>query len=194
MSYILEALKKSEQERNPEQVPGLDTHHYHVSTEKKSKMPYWFLGIALLLINMVYIIYKMNQESMVVPSVEEGIMEQSVSAPVPADVKPELIKEKPVVEIIAKPKPRIVNRSLDRASLPDISELSASVQQQLPSIDFSTHIYIKDGGSFVIINGRSYGDGMTISQGLKIEKILADGIVLVFQEQYFFLGSLINWQ
>ena len=95
--------------------------------------------------------------------------------------------------IIQQPVVEVITRKLDRASLPDISELSTELQAQLPSLNFNTHIYIKEGGSFVIINGRSYGDGMEISEGLKIEEILTDGIVLVFQEQYFFLGSLVSW-
>ena len=41
MSYILEALKKSEQERNPEKVPDLSTHHHHVTEQKTSKNKYW---------------------------------------------------------------------------------------------------------------------------------------------------------
>ncbi|MFT5452183.1 MAG: hypothetical protein ACI9N9_001671, partial [Enterobacterales bacterium] len=66
MSYILEALRKSEQERNPTEVPNLKTHHPMIHKEEKSKTVYWVFGIALLLINgflLAYIFFGNQKES-----------------------------------------------------------------------------------------------------------------------------------
>ncbi|MEL0067242.1 MAG: hypothetical protein VW874_03145 [Gammaproteobacteria bacterium] len=52
MSYILEALKKSEQERNPDKVPDLSTHHRAIATEEKSGFPWVWLVIVLVVINL----------------------------------------------------------------------------------------------------------------------------------------------
>ncbi len=82
---------------------------------------------------------------------------------------------------------------LDKAALPDISDLNYDFQQQIPDMDFSTHVYVSDGGSFIIINGKSLSEGMSVARGLVVQQIISDGIVLEYRGRRFFLASMTNW-
>ena len=221
MSYILEALRKSEQERNPEKVPDLATHHHHVSGQQKSKFPYWILGIVVVLVNGFILFYLFNKDdSPVMQSSQEkrsqgnieaqNIKEEPKIESVPEQVKDAELETMPASEIVKDPVPEpIVEEKaieqpaapipqtttiLNRESVVDISELTLSLQRQIPDMDFSTHIYVRDGGSFIIINDKNLSEGMSISRGLKVKKILSDGIILEFKAQQFFLASMSNWQ
>ncbi|MCP4272161.1 MAG: general secretion pathway protein GspB, partial [Gammaproteobacteria bacterium] len=82
---------------------------------------------------------------------------------------------------------------IDSSMIPDINALSYSIQQQLPEMEYTTHIHVKEGGSFIIINGRSFGEGQQITRGLTIEQIQSDGIILDFKGRRFFMPSMTDW-
>ncbi|MCP3673098.1 MAG: general secretion pathway protein GspB [Gammaproteobacteria bacterium] len=202
MSYILEALRKSEQERNPEKVPDLETHHRHVVGQVKKSFPFWILGVVLLLINGLALFYVFNKETIPEP---EMVVQKKVEIPTAEIVQPEpepepepenvnvnVIPEPVVVETIVAsapaPKP-----TLNSSSVSDISELPYDLQRQIPDMDFSTHIYVRDGGSFIIINGKTLNEGMIVARGLRVIKILSDGIILEFRNRQFFMVSMTNW-
>lgn len=233
MSYILDALRRSEQEREPQKVPDLGTYHRHIETQPKSKFPYWFIGISLLLVNIIYVIYQMNREpesvtlaspavidsasmnSAIINETREQILPPSLSVsavetevenmPVPESPVPELnsmqIIEKSISgesRISPNIQPQTVlntqPNNLDRIVAKDIADLSINLQNKIPSMEFSTHIYISDGGSFIIINGKNLSNGMFIERGLRVHQITADGVILDFQGQRFFLASMTDWQ
>ncbi len=208
MSYILEALRKSEQERNPEKVPDLETHHRHVVGQEKKSFPYWILGVVLVLINGFVLFYIFNKEPAVIVESTPVITQETI-------LEPEIVVQKEVevpAAIIVQPEPEIVNiipesvvvervvtsapapkPTLDRSSVSDISELPYDLQRQIPDMDFSTHIYVRDGGSFIIINGKSLNEGMIVVRGLRVIKILSDGIILEFRNRQFFMTSMTSW-
>ena len=206
MSYILEALRKSEQERNPEKVPDLATHHRHIANPEKSKSLYWVLGVVLILINGFVLFYLMNKKPEVVETVVTPVVEQPVPAPIPAPeiitlpkedvIKEVVVAEKSVEEIIAEVPVTTIPKttsSFERAVIPNISELDYDLQRQIPDMDFSTHIYVRDGGSFIIINGQSISEGMSVVRGLRVTEILSDGIILEFKGRRFFMASMTSW-
>ena len=222
MSYILEALRKSEQERNPNEMPNLKTHHPMIHKESKSKAVYWIFGIALLFIIgflLTYIligyldgfgsqktddpvtITKPNTENSESAKSEQADNANIVSSQ--AQVQDNAVEESPITTVpvkemvvteqkaIAEPEPKITQ--LDRASIPDIFDLDYTFQQKIPDMEFSTHIFVSGGGSFVIINGKSLSDGTAIERGLVVVKILSDGVILSYKGRRFFLGSMTNW-
>lgn len=242
MSYILEALKKSEQERNPDKVPDLTTHHRAVSVEQKSARS-WAIPVTLLvIINLGAIYWFMIRDTgpqQAVQTAEAGATKPTEAPRQLIEMKPETeantavetkavetqppiqqqpiqtekqteqqIKQQPVrtqtqTEIrqpvsqpevqTAQQQPTVIGPPKFSA-LPHITELSQGIQNQLPAITFSTHIFVKEGGSFVIINNRNLSQGMTISSGLVLEKIVREGVILSFRDRYFTLNSMESWQ
>lgn len=230
MSYILEALKKSEQERNPNRVPDLDTHHQQVSTSHRRPFPWVWLVAVLLLVNLLVIYWFFIKESAeprsIAVSIQQpedvALVEPQPEQPVKVDEtavkevqappqettqetiketrpEPEVIEEvvetKPVLEAVPMPKPtaRPAPKKPVFENLPHISELSMAIQKQLPAMEFSTHIYVKDGGSFVIINNQSLSDGMGIGDGLMLEEIVREGVILSYRDRLFTLRSMESW-
>ncbi len=236
MSYILEALKKSEQERNPDKVPDLTTHHQSVSVERRSTNP-WAIPLAILIIINMAAIYwfvirdntkqavpaqpvtqtdEREEPRQLVDLSDEKLVAEDVDQPAEATGKPapqETVSQPPVnspeAATISQPnvtatatdssaeqvnqRQEIVREPLEFTALPHISELSQGIQNQLPAINFTTHIYVKDGGSFVIINNRNMSEGMTISNGFQLEKIVREGVILSFRDRYFTLNSMESW-
>ena len=225
MSYILEALRKSEQERNPAKVPDLETYHRHITPSQKVKFPYWILAIVFLAINAFAIYYfmqgekqpdnqavarKLSEAEINTPVVEEAVADIPTASVKSTAVQTmpkaaEKVMEQPTtnnnltsnIDDTFESQPPIVSRTentLDRAVIPDISELSLNLQRQIPDMDFTTHIYVKDGGSFVIVNGKSISEGMSVTPGLRALQILSDGTILEFKGRRFFMASMTSWQ
>lgn len=231
MSYILEALKKSEQERNPDKVPDLTTHHQALAVEQNNGFPWPWVVVVLILVNLAVLYWffviravpaaqstqpvsqpaaEIKSDAAIAQTSNQPEISEPISTPVRQQVKPQQASVQqppsqptpqpevvvpqeipPVVE--AQPEP-VVYGPPKFAQLPHISELSQGIQNQLPAIEFSTHIFVKDGGSFVIMNNRSLSDGMNIGNGIMLEKIVREGVILSFRERYFTLNSMESWQ
>ncbi len=222
MSYILEALRKSEQERNADKVPDLSTSHTHIQKQRKTNYFWWIVGIVIMLSNGLYLVYLVSEKPQIMESSPKVVMEPNQHTGINKEVKnniaidetrvndvispPQVTSEpKPFAELVQETEKAIENEPivetrvdnkidfLDRAALSDITELPYTIQQQLPDMVYSTHIHVKDGGSFIIINGKSLSEGMYIDRDLSIIKILSDGIVLDYNGRRFFMASMTNW-
>jgi len=227
MSYILEALRKSEQERNADKVPDLTTSHTHIHKEKKTNYLWWIIAAVLVVANGLYLFNKMTKDSSpevvsqpIVESEQKRVLDKPVAETVsekqhvensPNAIQPEtnpntgtnaIAKESSDINLPASEqqnqfvttKPMVQNTApIDSKMLPDITTLSYNVQQQLPEMEYTTHIHVKEGGSFIIINGRSFGEGQQITQGLTIVQIHSDGIILDFKGRRFFMASMTDW-
>ncbi len=231
MSYILEALRKSEQERNPEKVPDLATHHPQIHKQKSTINKFWLMGIGLVLTNVAVILYFLTKDvsstdQPLVPDTTELVSGTSDVKPSQAAVLPVVvsgtkklvsgtsessevimddvvIESEPVVEVTAQSyknatettKPVTTQQPTRQSDIDvlDVSDLPSAVQRRLPHLEFSTHIYIASGGSFVIINDTSYGDGMSITDELRIVKITSHGVILDFEGRRFLLKSMLSW-
>ncbi len=81
----------------------------------------------------------------------------------------------------------------EQGDIKPLTEMSQKLQNAIPTLTFEQHIYVSDGGSWVNVNGRDRYEGDYISQGLIIEKILPQQLVLSFQGEKFSLPALTNW-
>lgn len=214
MSYILEALKKSEQERNPNKVPDLSSQHEQIVMAPKKSFPWVWFVVILVILNLITfywlyfnkpqevqtdtnapVIEQPKEESM--PVVEENVDSEPVSS---EPVSSEQPIDTPVVKAELKPQvqtvviPPSAPAPLKYSDLPHISELAVSIQNQLPALSFSTHVYVSGGGGFVIINERNLSDGMTLGNGLVLEKIVPEGVILSFRDRVFTLRAMESWQ
>ncbi|MDQ6971044.1 MAG: general secretion pathway protein GspB, partial [Mariprofundaceae bacterium] len=65
-------------------------------------------------------------------------------------------------------------------------ELPVRIQQSLPPIDISAHIYDKNPASrMAFINGHIRHEGEEVSPGLKLLSIMPDGVSLSFRGNAF---------
>jgi general secretion pathway protein B len=209
MSYILEALKKSEQQRRQGPVPDLQT--VHLATPDAPGQQSWpYVVIVLLLVSLAFILgwlqpwktppaQDVTDETaaaivpppadslaartappvQAVPEAESTAVRETVSASATARVVAEPVSEPPSLEIQA---------------VPHLSELPDLVQQAIPDMSFAGHVYSSSAEQrSVIINGRSMAEGDTVIRDLSIEQITSDGIIFNYKGQLFRMEILQDW-
>lgn len=84
------------------------------------------------------------------------------------------------------------NPSLE-VSAPPIRDLPWAMQQKIPSISYLTHRYNDGGNSSVVLNGRELREGSKLTNALKVEEILSDGVILSFEGHRFKLRAQSSW-
>jgi len=86
------------------------------------------------------------------------------------------------------------NQDIDKeVDVPALSDMPAWVQNDLPSLSFEQHIYTSDGESWVKVNGRDRYAGDNISNGLVLNHIYAQKVILTFRGEQFSLPALSTW-
>jgi general secretion pathway protein B len=69
-------------------------------------------------------------------------------------------------------------------------DLPASVQQNLPAVTMSIFMYSEDPASRMVrINGQTLREGQYISEGLKVEEIRPDGVILNYKNYRLHIGQ-----
>lgn len=78
--------------------------------------------------------------------------------------------------------------------IPLLTTMSPRLQQQVPSIDYSVHVYNEDDGSGAVkLNGQLRRIGSELAPGLRVIAILPDSVVLDLNGTQFRLAALNSW-
>jgi len=200
VSYILEALKKSEQERQQGDVPGLQTvQPLLLDSSQPSKWPY--VVITVLALSLVFVLGWMRpwaQQQEKLAGSQEAIVERgqadieqqtSTQAQMPV-AEPAVIMPQPV--IVKKQVP--VEPSLSLDTVPHLRDMPSLMQQAIPNMEFAGHVYSSNPEQrSVIINGSSMAEGETVIDDLKVEQITNKGVVFSFQNHLFQMPILQDW-
>ena len=215
MSVILDALKKSEIERQRQSLPGMMD--APVST-RRPRLPLWavLLG-ALLTINMVVLIVVLTRNSAPAAAPVKPVETRAVAASKPAAVPdhfspldsapvyapeipvpaaeepaaaPRVFAQRSAPHPLRRPDPVLVDEAPadNEELLPSISELNLTGSQALPELHLDVHVFAtKPADRFVYINMRKYHEGNTLQEGPVLERIRRDGVVLEYQGLRFVL-------
>jgi general secretion pathway protein B len=217
MSFILDALKKSEIERQRQSVPGLmDTR----SGARRSRLPLWVAALGLLLgINLVVlglVLWNKSAPSAPAPRpTDSAVPPAAAAAPAvvehfsPLDTSPVYAPEIPVpvaeaprktaVHTVRQSDPILSDQSAQTQAqaqppaesqdvLPSISEVNLTGAQALPDLHLDVHVYATNPADrFVYINMRKYHEGATLPEGPRVERIRRDGVVLNYRGLRFIL-------
>lgn len=207
MSYILDALNKSDQERQRERAPNLKT--IHVSSKSSPPVNRWKVAIFLLLmVNLVlagiWLDGWMQQDSVVQVTEPPAAMvktskpatgeRQSTASRAVINVRPAAVDATSVdtapVDIaipiqLLRPMPEDV---------PEIHQLPTLIQEQIPDLTFASHIYASNPRlRMVSINGRSMREGDGLSPDLILQQITEEGVILQFGDYLFRIRILRDW-
>jgi len=67
------------------------------------------------------------------------------------------------------------------------SELPQAIQQELPKVEISAHIYDSNPSSRIItIHGSAFHEGDNVAVGLKLESIIPEGVILSYKGYRFY--------
>jgi general secretion pathway protein B len=234
MSFILDALKKSENQRQRHIGPSLADVHVR---RRESNRPWWVLAVAaLLVINLGVLLAVLTRNNAAsgndraaaatltpqpaqAPAATPAPADRSAaSAPAsPAhelassevrsladeadafdaaasDLSPQLAgpdaaamvpEGPPMVRPIHPPTVASAasgaaaeSNSADSEVLPTLSDLVAS-GTPLPELHLDMHVHSNNAAErFVFVNMRKYVEGQSLSEGLKVERITGDGVIL----------------
>lgn len=211
MSYILDALRKSEAERRQQQAPGLASLPGGGRSRRGGGRA-WLLG-GLLLVNAVVLTALLLREpapqtaaapvtaapierpsarfSEVVRDAREATpVTPAATAPAPASDDPGTAVRRdeppprttPVESAPSEPEPAQV------AALPTLMELRAGGDFSVPQLHLDIHVYSETASQrFVFINMSKYRENEALAEGPTVDEIRSDGVVLRHRGRAFLL-------
>jgi general secretion pathway protein B len=215
MSYILEALKKSENERSRDKIPGLGadhSRHYSVREERRPPIVKWVLVSIALSSVFLCLGWWLFQGKQSVEIVDQPLVAliTPASLPVTTDIiepvspKPqtsvqEQIYKKndkddaPVVASLSVPLPV---ESVESDAVPDpvpedidillLEELPEAIRDKIPSLSFAGHVYaIERSQRMIMINMHVVREGAMVEPDLILEEIEENGVILRYGEVTF---------
>lgn len=215
MSYILEALKKSERERNLGKVPRLGTLQETASPASRGPSRPWLVPV--LLINTVLLLgllgyliaapaapgglwAKWSQDT----ATTAGNAEKTAAATTGADETAipavgATTKSPAQASSVTPVKPAPVAGQQEPAAetdiqkrqageAPSLSELPQEFRQRMVIPTLEVHVYsVRSDRRFIMTGGRQYQEGDRLPGDLKLEKITSSGVELSHQNQRFHL-------
>lgn len=227
MSYILDALRRSESERRQGRVPdlGQQVQFVHKPRKKSSTLTVWI--VAALMLNAVVLALVFfwpaaaPQNRAPAPDVvaekPEAADEARNTEPAP-DPKPEpepLLDPKPVPEPVpeAAPEPITQERPTiivpsrlsegqsqpytvpesSSGSVPHLVEMPREFQQSIPDLVFNSHIYASEPSSRRVMINNNYLKAGDSFDGLRVQQITEEGVVLSKNGRSFRVGSMRDW-
>jgi general secretion pathway protein B len=214
MSFILDALRKSERERQRNQDPGVAATRFIQRPARAVWLP---LVIALVVINVCLLVYLGLRDSgptePVTSQTTSPAGTQPASAPPPrapaeqsvetgnrrlrAELEPQSGKVNPRAP---RPAPAAAAPATSRvppaqeaetvadeyANLPTLTELSLAGSMTLPPLRIDIHVYSQQPPErFVFINMSKYREGDTLSEGPNLQAVTPGGVVLSYQGRDF---------
>lgn len=184
MSYILEALKKSDQQRQQHNGPSLQTiHRPIVSSNHSTLMMVIALLVVLIIVAAMAIVAYLYFNSL---DTTQNLAVKSVVAPA-IEMEEKTVVNKTLVE----KRPPLV-KALDMAAVP-FNALSAEQRGLIPGMTFSFHVYSDNPiHRTIIINGRRVKQGEWVEQGLLLEEITRKGVVLNWNNQLRFTIDVVE--
>lgn len=202
MSFILDALRKSDTQRQEQAGPGLATTPQQ--TRKKARSIWIPLLVGVLVLNalvMGWVLLNDPETNEEIPSAASAnpgdgtgtrsLRKEALPAtpaptpPAPAAAVTETTRTTPVAE----PEPVVnVAAAEDAAAPPSFQQLLIAGILSMPNLHLDIHVYAGEPDKrFVFINGDKYREGERLSHGPIVETITRTGVILTHQGNRFTL-------
>lgn len=200
MSFILEALKKSENRRRRKSGQNPRT-ILEPSPRNNVRSRVWVLVIlALLLVNAALLIWffgswqQSSSQTVEILSAETTPVQTDITESVgPQPFFPStqkntapvsVVTQKQIAVATALPVPRNENKIYSFGQLP------VAIKKQIPPLQMSLHAYNRDdaSASLVQLNDLIMREGDMVADNIHLEQITADGAVLRYDGYRFLLG------
>jgi general secretion pathway protein B len=199
MSFILDALKKSESERQRKGTPGI-ADVPQGSAKSGGKQWAWIIGI-LLSVNLAVLGGLMMRSDPVPQPVQEPASTEQppgAEAELPSERFAEIVAdaktkqpgatvgpgdalhtESPLPSAGTTPENAAAGRAIVVDGLPSFNELRANGTLQMADLHLDIHVYSSTPSErFVFINMSRYKEQATLAEGPEIREITPDGVIL----------------
>ncbi len=212
MSYILDALRKSQQQRRIGQVPTLDSDPPPAPTAQRPRSLGTALSLGVAALALAVAIaghYTRNGAGVAAVPAPQLAAEMPVEAVAAPSRAPVFAEPAPRAEAAAKPRPATplvqappppppgtvaeepapaVNPWRDDADahILALAELPEEVRRGIPPLEVNVHVYASHPQKrFVFINNGKYGEGEVTREGVRVEAITPTGLVLSYASTRF---------
>ncbi|MDQ2696405.1 MAG: general secretion pathway protein GspB [Pseudomonadota bacterium] len=188
MSYILEALRKAEQERRLGQVPQLAAVPALSAPARRSPWPWWLALIVSVNAAVVAALLHSRPEP-AAPVAPPAAVKATVPEPVTKAAETPPAPPPPVARAAPPAQPKPAPPAAPVATPPSpLSALPADFRQSLPAMNIDIHVHSPlRRKRFVLINSRRYQEGERLREGPLLEAITRDGVVLNHRGTRFLL-------
>ena len=221
MSYILDAIKKSESERGHGSIPGLQTVHsssLNYKTDNKQIWPYILIGLLLLNFSglIFYFISDANDESLTEANSNKSnsvqtltnaeaiqpqhVPTQAINRSVPtaqasSQAIPDSITTESEIETLYSNNTRSnTTPTLSTNEIFDIEDLAENIKQNIPPMNFTGHVYSSSRiQRSIIINGGFMEEGDALNDNISLNEITSRGAVFNYQGTLFSVNVLTGW-
>lgn len=208
MSYILDALKKSEKERNGKERGGVPIATDNIGDDYDPKAGVdrrlMILIVVLLTFALLasYSLWSIKGKVLIDQSPtpvatadkpESGNVVEYRNKPDPAPLantpvgqdrrgsKAKVVSE-PVVEATATDK----GQALNYAALPFLWEVPEALRKEISHLVVTIHVYSpRSARRMLFINDREYRAGDVTREGVRVERVVPEGVILSFRDLYF---------
>lgn len=210
MSFILDALRKSEAERQRQDAPGFV--HVPSTSQQKPAGKWIWLVATLITVNLAVLAFVMlrpdstmtptitnppdntagatpaaiaitSQPVTVAPAREQAVnTDPFIAVPAQQAVTNLPLAAEPVFSSAAEPTPPL------SASAATFNNLRAQGQLNLPDMHLDIHVYSgQPADRFVFINMSKYKERATLAEGPLVKEITPEGVILEYQGVNFLL-------
>jgi general secretion pathway protein B len=204
MSLILDALKKSERERQRDKTPGLQSIHQPLPRRETPSRKHWWLITVVVVLNAGVLGYWRFQQSTASKSAPTTAIETLASNPSVAAGQKEgaplnaALPPSPIASEFTQitPTQMSANKPQGDTSLriDEVGELPDDIRNNLPAMTFSFHVYSTNAQQrTIIINNKRMREGDEISAGLQLQEITEDGVILLTAGRRVHIGVLSGW-
>jgi general secretion pathway protein B len=207
MSYILDALKKSDQQRQRGTTPTLQAAQVTVATPQRPLFIYYSLLAAVLLVAGIMIGWlrpwqpERPSSQSTIPGAEPIAAESPIpipqqAAPAPLPAPPEMhsktatpgavapVPDKPIPDKPAK----LADAAQEQKAI-RLDELPLAIQQEIPAMAVQLHAYSsKPSERLVSINSIRLREGESLMLGLRLEQVTPDGMIFSYKGYRFQRG------
>jgi len=194
MSYILDALKKSDQQRNIGVPPTLQFAQAAMPTPKRpSLLQYGLLAVVLLGAGVALGLLRPWQAEQLPAGTESiehvaPIAMPQQAAPSPMTATPDLPGNtaQEMVKVPVQPKPENLTSNVEQQKTMAFDELPSQIQREIPDIAVQLHAYSsKPAERLAYINSKKLREGDSVMPGLVLEQITPDGMVFSYKGYRF---------
>lgn len=223
MSYILEALKKSEQSRGHGAAPGIQTVHSSSLNYRPAARSVWpWILIAAVLLNLAVLLYFVFHKNTGAPLSVPASSEQAKSTPATKTIQaaPQPVSQVPQTRPQAAPRTAPQNTT-QTAPAPqaaetdtaaekhtqahesatteiyeavDINQLPEDIRSQIPPMTFTAHVYSSDPKQrSVVINGHYMEEGESLDDDFVLKQITSTGVIMDFRGHLFRTNVISGW-
>ena len=200
MSYILDALNKSEEEKQQHRTPSLNTIHQKPNKKRTQNRSWTAILSLLILMNlvglMIWLFFFSGSSSRPTlsrtqPDASSSPVSTAPSRPTPSSVAPSVTPPELTSSTSGRAQisPSIsLEKPLESAAVPDL------INQEIAAIRFSSHIDASDADlRMVVINGQPLRENARFGSALELSQITEDGVIIQYQDHSIPVSVLSQW-